>query len=80
MRKKKKKGEAQRIGTCLRKKNKKREAQRARRGCSKKKKTTGYLLNIMHVPNFLQDVSDVILGTWGSGTVTPDVLHKNSVE
>ena len=29
-------------------------------------KKTGYLLNITHVPNFLQDITDIILGTWGS--------------
>ena len=61
MRKKKKRREAQRLGPCLRKKKKQREAQRARRV-----KKTGYLLNITHVPNFLEDIKDVILGKWGS--------------
>ena len=30
------------------------------------KEKTGYLLNIMDVPNFLQDITEVILGTCGS--------------
>ena len=40
-----------------------------KRGTGSKKrvlKKTGYLLNITHVPNFLQDITDVILGKWGS--------------
>ena len=65
LRKNNKKREAQRLDTCLRKKKKKQRHREQEEG-SKKTKKTGYLLNITHAPHFLQDITDIILGTWGS--------------
>ena len=54
--------------------------EKEKRGTESKKrvlKKTGYLLNITHVPNFLQDITDVILGKWGSACRLSQTASRN---